>query len=85
MKPGNEHPAASRFGSDRHDRPSVPPVSDKGSGTPSDPSSAAHTESEDVCETCDGDGYTESFNADQTDVVITLCTDCGPAPGDFDA
>jgi hypothetical protein len=35
--------AASRFGSDRHDRPSVPPVSDKGSGTPSDPSSAAIT------------------------------------------
>jgi len=35
----------SEFGSDRHDRPLVPPVSDKGSGTPSDPSSAAHTES----------------------------------------
>jgi hypothetical protein len=47
--------------------------------------SAATSSPEDVCETCDGDGYTEAFNDDQTDVVITLCTDCGPAPGDFDA
>jgi DnaJ-class molecular chaperone len=39
----------------------------------------------DVCETCDGDGYTESWNDDQSDVVVTLCTDCGPGPGDFDA
>lgn len=35
----------------------------------------------DRCETCGGDGYIESFNDDQTDVIITLCTDCG----DFDA
>lgn len=37
------------------------------------------------CPKCDGDGYTESWNDDQSDVVITLCTDCGPGPGDFDA
>jgi hypothetical protein len=45
-------------------------------------SSSAAKERADVCETCDGDGYTEWWNDDQTDVVITLCTDCGP--GDFD-
>ena len=40
---------------------------------------------EDVCKKCDGNGYVESFDYDQqSNVVITLCTDCGPAPGDFD-
>lgn len=34
------------------------------------------------CEKCDGDGYTETWNDDQTDVVTTLC-DCGS--GDLDA
>jgi len=38
-----------------------------------------------ICSTCDGDGYTETWNDDQSGVVITLCTDCGPGPGDFDA
>lgn len=37
-----------------------------------------------TCEKCDGDGYTESWNDDQSDVVITPCTDCGPAPGEVD-
>jgi len=40
---------------------------------------------EDVCERCEGEGYLESWNDDQSDVVITLCPDCGPAPGEFDA
>lgn len=39
----------------------------------------------DVCPRCDGDGYVECWNEDQSDVVITLCTDCGPAPGELDA
>jgi len=38
----------------------------------------------DVCKKCDGDGYVESFDYDHSNVVITLCTDCGPATGDFD-
>ncbi len=37
------------------------------------------------CERCDGDGYLESFNDNHSDVVITLCPDCGPAPGEHDA
>ena len=31
-----------------------------------------------VCPTCDGDGYTETFNDDQSDVIVTLCPDCVP-------
>lgn len=37
----DERIAASRLGSDRRDRPSVPPASDKSPGATSDPSSAA--------------------------------------------
>jgi hypothetical protein len=37
-----------------------------------------------VCSKCGGDGYVECWNHDQTDVVVTLCTDCGPAPGVHD-
>lgn len=29
------------------------------------------------CSRCDGDGYVESWNDDQSDVVIALCPDCG--------
>jgi hypothetical protein len=36
------------------------------------------------CPRCDGDGYVECWNHDQTDVVITLCPDCGPGPGYHD-
>jgi len=28
------------------------------------------------CSWCDGDGYTETWNDDQSDVVITLCEMC---------
>lgn len=28
------------------------------------------------CSNCDGDGYTEMFNDDQSDVVITPCKLC---------
>ena len=38
-----------------------------------------------VCQKCDGDGYVECWNKDHSDVVVTLCTDCGPAPGVSDA
>jgi len=53
---------------------------------PDDRSTAASEREfvEDVCKKCDGDGYVESFDYDHSNVVITLCTDCGPAPGDFD-
>jgi hypothetical protein len=27
-----------------------------------------------ACPKCDGDGYTETWNDDQSDVVITLCS-----------
>ena len=29
------------------------------------------------CPQCDGDGYTERWNDDQSGVIITLCPDCG--------
>lgn len=35
---------------------------------------------QDTCPTCEGDGYLESWNDDQSDVVITLCADCGGKP-----
>lgn len=28
------------------------------------------------CIYCDGDGYTEEFNANQTDVIIEVCKFC---------
>ena len=28
------------------------------------------------CAVCDGDGYTEKFNNDQSDVVVVLCSSC---------
>lgn len=36
------------------------------------------TRRQDECKSCDGDGYTEKFNDDHSDVVITLCRDCDP-------
>lgn len=36
------------------------------------------------CPRCDGDGYVECWNKDHSDVVITLCTDCGPGSGYVD-
>ncbi len=57
--------------------------SSEGSGADVGPEGriAAATE---LCQKCGGDGYVECWNHDHSDVVITLCTDCGPAPGDFD-
>lgn len=28
------------------------------------------------CVICDGDGYIETFNDDQSDVIINLCSSC---------
>lgn len=28
------------------------------------------------CKSCDGDGYQEQFNDEQSDVVTQLCPDC---------
>lgn len=56
----------------------------EGRKTPPPPASVPSPPEPECCQTCGGDGYTESFNADHSDVVITLCTDCGPGPGDFD-
>lgn len=53
-------------------------------GLVSPPSSVPSPPEPECCQTCGGDGYTESFNADHSDVVITPCTDCGPGPGNFD-
>lgn len=37
-----------------------------------------------VCGECEGDGYIETWNDDQSDVVITLCPYCGHGAEDFD-
>lgn len=28
------------------------------------------------CKTCDGDGYVEEFNKDQSGVITEICPDC---------
>jgi hypothetical protein len=40
------------------------------------------SEREEPCTCCDGDGYTETWNDDQSGVVITICPYCSPEEDD---
>ena len=43
-----------------------------------------HGDPDPLCPECDGDGYTERFNDDQTDVITAPCEACYGPSDDYD-